>query len=194
MPYKKLYRNRQDANGDYQPRSWYVDDAESLSWVAEINPVATDAMPVEGLCGFIVRHKEDPNTLSHKYTIVVAEGLDDTAAYMERFVVIKELMHCYFVCDDQSATDSQIALETHMRQFFGHSATSPSLHVIAEYKALWMAMGVLCPEIRRQEYRVAYDNDELTLKQISDFLRAPEHIVQQLLTDQFDDEIRAILN
>jgi hypothetical protein len=194
LPYKKLYRNRQDANQDFQPRSWYVNDALAVSWVADIQLKATSAMPVEGLRGFIVRHQPDKNALSHNYTVVVAEGLDVDCPYMERFVVIKELMHCYFDCDDRSATDSQIALDTHMRQFFGQSATSQSLHVQAEYTALWMAMGVLCPEHRRLEYRRQFDDKHIDLQHISDALKAPLHIVRRLLTDQFEDELRLILN
>jgi hypothetical protein len=194
LPYRKLYRKRQDANEDFQPRSWYVEDAKTLSWVADISAKATTAMPVEGLSGFIVRHGSKDHGLTHDYTIVVAENLDSTAPHMERFVVIKELMHCYFACDDRSATDTQMALETHMRQFFGQSATSQSLHVNAEYKALWMAMGVLCPERLRLQYRREYEADESTLNDIANRLKAPPHIVAQVLSDQFDDEIRAILN
>lgn len=151
-------------------------------------------MPVTGLSGFIVRHGSTDNGLTHDYTIAVAEDLDKTAPYMERFVVIKELMHCYFSCDDRSATDSQMALETHMRQFFGQSATSQSLHVNAEYKALWMAMGVLCPERVRLQYLKEYEADERSLDDIVEKIKAPPHIVQQLLSEQFEDEIRTILN
>lgn len=194
MPYRKLYRARQDANEDFQPLSWYVADAKELSWVSDVALKATNAMPVEGLSGFVVRHATEDHGLTHKYTIVVAEGLDETASYMERFVVIKELMHCYFACDDGSATDNQFVLETHMRQFFGQSATTQSLHVRAEYKALWMAMGVLCPERLRQQYRAEHDANERTLEDISARLRVPAHIVILLLSDQFDDELRAILN
>ena len=194
MPYRKLYRNRQDANGDHQPLQWYVDDAQQLSWVAGIDLRASDAMPVDGLCGFIVRHKAATQELCHHYTILLAEGLDEAVPHMERFVAIKELMHCYFVCDDGSATDSQIILETHVRQFFGNSATSQSLHVQAEFTALWMAVGVLCPEQKRLEYRERVAAHELDIQYVVDALKAPEHIVQLLLSDQFEDEIRDILN
>lgn len=151
-------------------------------------------MPVDGLCGFIVRHKPGNHQLRHHYTILLAEGLDEALPHMERFVAIKELMHCYFVCDDGSATDSQIMLETHVRQFFGASATTQSLHVQAEFTALWMAVAVLCPEQRRKAYKTAIANGEINIQEVVDAVRAPEHIVILLLSDQFDDEIRAILN
>ncbi|UAJ11225.1 hypothetical protein [Polymorphobacter megasporae] len=194
MPYRRLYKNRQEANSDYQPRQWYVNDAKELSWVADIAIKASAAMPVNGLRGFIVRHHAEPSVLRHKYTIVVAEGVDETVKYMERFIVIKELMHCYFEIDDRSSTDTEIILDQHMRQFFGQSARTQSVHVRAEYTALWMAMGVLCPERRRLEYRRKFESGEIALEAIAESLRAPAHIVRRLLTDQFEDEIREILN
>ena len=193
MPYRKLYTKRQDANGAYQPRSWYVDDAKNLSWVSGIEIDATDAMPIEGLSGFIVRYKPENAGLRHRYQVIVAEGLDATP-FMERFVVIKEIMHCYFACDDGSATDSQIVLDTHMRQFFGKSATTQSLHVQAEYRAFWMAMGVMCPERLRVEARARTQSGEWSITQVSEMIRTPEHIVSQMLSDQFEDELRDILN
>ncbi len=194
MPYRKLYRNRQEANGDWRSLSWYVEDAKQLSWVADIRVRATTELPHDGLLGFIVRQHIDPNSLRHPYTILISDGIDQVIPYMERFVVIKELMHCYFECDDGSATDSQIILETHMRQFFGASATTQSSHVQAEYTAFWMAIGVLCPEQRRVHYRNMLQSGDMDVEAISHAARAPIHIVHQLLSDQFEDEIRDILN
>lgn len=151
-------------------------------------------MPVDDLCGFIVRHKPELHNMRHHYTIILAEGLDAAVPHMERFVAIKELMHCYFECDDGSATNSQIMLETHVRQFFGASAMTQSLHVQAEFTALWMAVAILCPEQRRKMYQTKVANKEIDVQVVVDALKAPEHIVLLLLSDQFEDEIREILN
>lgn len=149
-------------------------------------------MPIEGLRGFIVRRPCLANHgLTSNFTIILAEGQDE---YYERFVTIKEVMHCYFESDGGTMTDNQFVLETHMRQFFGASATTQSQHVKAEYTALWMAMGVLCPEQRRLEFRRKFDAKEMTLNEIADLVKAPPHIARRLMTDQFEDEIRAILN
>jgi hypothetical protein len=154
--------------------------------------VATTELPPIDLRGFIVRHGlEAQNVMDHRYTIVVSEGLDP---FMERFVTLKELMHCYFEAGDGTATDSEIILDAHLRQFFGQSATSQSAHVKAEYTALWMAMGVLCPERRRVEYRRRFEAGEISISDISQNLRAPDHIVRRFLSDQYEDEIRDIIN
>lgn len=192
MPYKKLYHERQLVAADSLPRQWYVDDALNLSWVESIDAKATDAMPIEGLRGFIVRRPCAKNHgLTSNFTIVLAEGQDQ---YYERFVTIKETMHCYFECDGGTMTDSEIVLDTHMRQFFGASARSQSLHVQAEYTALWMAMGVLCPERRRVEFRREFEAGNVALESIVEAIKAPPHVVKRLLTDQFEDELREILN
>jgi hypothetical protein len=192
LPYRELYRRRQAANGDFQPRSWYVDEALALPWVREIEAVASAEMPISDLRGFIVRHGlEAPNVLDHRYTIVVAEGMNE---FSERMVVIKELMHCFFEAGDGTSTDSEIILEAHLRQFIGKSASTQSLHVQAEYTALWMAYGVLCPERRRTEFRNGMISGDQSLDDISNLLRIPPHNVRLLLSDQFEDEIRDILN
>jgi len=192
LPYRELYRRRQAANGDFQPRKWYVGQALELPWVRSIEAVASDKMAIADLRGFIVRHGlEAQNVLSHHYTIVVAEGMDQFA---ERMVVIKELMHCFFEAGDGTATDSEIVLDAHLRQFFGKSAHTQSLHVQAEYTALWMAYGVLCPERRRVEFRKSVLSGDQTLEEVSNLLRIPPHNARLLLSDQFEDEIRDILN
>ena len=192
MPYQSLYRRRQEANGDFRIRQWYVDAALELPWVREIDIYASDELPVSDLRGFIVRHGlEAQNCIDHRYTIVLAEGMDP---FMERFVTIKELMHCYFEAGDGTATYNEIVLDAHLRQFFGQSASSQSAHVQAEYTAFWMAMGVLCPERQRADYRRKCEADELTIAEVSQMLQAPDHIIRRFLSDQYEDEIRDIIN
>jgi hypothetical protein len=187
-----LYRRRQSVNGDSQVRQWYVDQAKELHWVRDIDVVGVDELPIEEIRGFIVRHGlRSQSALDHDFTIVLANGLDH---FTERFVTIKETMHCFFQAGDGTATDSEIILDAHLRQFFGNSASTQSAHVQAEYTALWMAMGVLCPERARYSYRKQYEAGELTLDQISKNLQAPPHIVRRFLSDQYEDEIRDILN
>ena len=191
MPYKKLYRLCQDTNADHQPLQWYLDDVLNLSWVAGVDVKATNAFPVDGLRGFIIRHSPELHGLRHKYTIVVCDGMDSE---MERFVVIKELMHCYFDPTNGCSTDSRIAFDVHMRQFFGQSASQPSLHVQAEFQALWMAMGVLCSETKRLEYMEQVRRGDVSIPELVNRLKAPAHIIRRFLSVQYEDEIRDILN
>lgn len=149
-------------------------------------------MPATHLRGFIVKHNQGFfNGLTDNYTIVVSDGLP---IYEERFVVIKELMHCYFSEDPSVLTDSEILLDAHLRQFFGNSASSPSSHVKAEAKALWMAFGVLCPERVRIDLKQKCKEGTLTIESVSDRLGIATGRVKTLFSEQFEDEIRDILN
>lgn len=123
------------------------------------------------------------------YTIILAGNLSERA---ERFVAIKELMHCYFDPEKvEYATDTAVALDNHMRQMFDESGSGKrSLHVQADGMALWMALGVLCPAHIRQEYLT----DGKTAQQVADKLNVPVKQGQNLLSARFDSEISQILN
>lgn len=193
MPYRELYRRRQ-REGIYLPRQWYVDDARQLQWVEGITLKATDVLSKEDLLGFIVKHNAGfMGGARDNYTIVVA---GDLPLDVERFVVIKELMHCYFNLAEPEgsamATDSAILLEALLRHFFGRSAESPSLQVRAEHQAFWMAMGVLCPEHVRMDWKDQLGTG-VTLEDVARQLYIPPSLAELLLSDQYDDELRHLL-
>jgi hypothetical protein len=193
LPYRKLYSRRQSAPF-FLPRAWYISDAEDLSWVSKdgIYIKVTERLLKDRIRGLIISH--GPNfvhDLQAKYTIIVAEGL---APEMERFVVIKELMHCYLGPDGGVwATDSAISLESHMRAFFGNSFTIRSLAADAEVKALWMALGVLTPETNRLQLREAVLAKAKSYEDVASELMVPLHTAKALLSERFEDEIAHIL-
>lgn len=114
---------------------------------------------------------------------------------MERFIVIKEIMHCYFGPDGGHwATDNSMTLDNHMRKFFGNSATVASAADEAEKKALWMAIGILCPEHLRLGYQHAVLHEKsMTFGDVAAKLMIPIHTAKALLSKQFEDEITHIL-
>ncbi len=115
---------------------------------------------------------------------------------MERMVTIKEIMHCYFGPDfgGKYATDSQIALDNHLKRFFGRSYAIHSHADEAEAKALWMALGVLCPEHRRQELKEEVMSNKRTIHDVAALLRIPQHHAAALMNHQFETEISEILD
>ena len=193
MPYRKLY-NRRQSEPDFLSRAWYIADAEELSWVTPggIYIKVTERLLKERVRGLIISHNENfIHDLNAKYTIIVAEGLPPD---MERFVVIKEIMHCYLGPDGHFATDNAHSLESHMRAFFGNSFTIRSMAVEAEAKALWMALGVLVPETTRLRLREeVLVTKSKTFEQVAAELRIPAHTARALLSRQFEDEIAHIL-
>lgn len=198
MPYKTLYHRRQN-EADYLPRKWYYDDALELSWVKDITIKRSKKLPKNILRGLFVASgpKFNGSNLTASYTIILADGLPQE---VERVVTIKELMHCYFGPDfgGRYATDSQIALDNHLKKFFGNSYTTHSHAVEAEHKALWMALGVLCPEHRRQEWKreaeASADQGKQVIQEIASTLKIPLHHAAALMGSQFETEIAAILD
>lgn len=129
---------------------------------------------------------------SFDYVIVLAGGL--TINY-ERFVTIKELMHCYFPPADghvKYMTGSAQALEAHMNAFFGNATTNPPQHQ-AEKMAHWMALGVICTEQDRQDKLQKIAAKTLTPQQIADQMRVPLSQAKNLLLSNYDREIQKLI-
>ena len=192
MPYKTLYKRRQ-SEADFLTRDWYIKDALELSWVSGIAVKVSERLDKARVRGMIISH--GPNflhDLNANYTVIVADGL---APEMERFIVIKEVMHCYFGPNGGHwATDTAMSLDNHMRKFFGNSATVQSLADEAEKKALWMALGVLCSERKRLSYRRSVFHDKtMTFEDVARELMVATHTAKALLSKQFEDEITHIL-
>lgn len=193
LPFKKLYHNRQSANV-VEPLSWYVTDAEELSWVTRINIKRSKALAKTHLRGLVILHRAGfvPQQLTANYTIVTAAGL---SADEERFVVIKELMHIYFGPDGGGvyATTSEIELENLINEMFVGSVTTKSKQTEAETKALWMAMAVLYPEsLRRKILRDAGDGG-VNIAQVAPQLRITENRARILFSDRYDREVASLL-
>lgn len=190
MLYKPAYLARQKQK-THLSRQWYLDDASRVQWVRNITIQAEPNLDKSVLAGFIYRSARiDHGGLStYDYTIILAGNLSEQA---ERFVSIKELMHCYFDPDKvEYATDSAVALENHMRQMFDESGSvKRSLHVQADGMALWMALGVICPA----HIRDAFLSNATAAQAVAAELNIPIKQAQNLLSDRFDIEIGQILN
>ena len=196
MPYNSLY-NRRQSEDKYLPRSWYISDAKSLQWVADIKIKTDTNLRQEAVRGLIYRRcvEMSGGVPRFNYTIIVPEGLPEEA---ERFIVIKELMHCYFGPSPENEkyeTNNSFVFGTHVQKIFGDSALDrDSPHVRAESMALWMALGVICTEQQRLAYQIAIDTKDSTLEKIAIELKIPRKQVYNLTSNQYDNEISAILN
>lgn len=193
LPFQTLYRRRQTTTS-VLPLSWYVSDAEELSWVEKIQIKRSRALSKTKLRGLVVRHNLGfmPHNLVANQTIILATGLTREE---ERFVAIKELMHCYFGPDGGGifATNTEINFENHMNEFFGNSAAIGSHQVKAEKQALWMAMSVLCTEQQRRDYRHDVHKNDKAIAAVASDLRVPERTAAAFLSNQYEREISEIV-
>ena len=120
------------------------------------------------------------------YTIIVAA---DLPVDYERFVVIKELMHCYFPPTDDHVrhfVGSAIALEAHLDALF-RSSTKQTMSTQNDRVALWMALGALCTEKERVSY-IEQDRSE-----VAGSLRVPLKQVNNLLSSNYLTEIKKLI-
>jgi hypothetical protein len=191
--YSHLYNLRQNAP-TYVNRQWYLDDALSLPWVRDIKIKRTDHLNRQSVRGLIYSHNRQSHggMESFDYVIVLAGGLSTD---YERFVTIKELMHCYFPPADghvKYMTGSAQALEAHMNAFFANATTNSWQHQ-AEKIALWMALGVVCTEHDRQEKIQEIAANQLTPQQIADEMVIPLKQAKNLLSKNYDSEIQKLI-
>lgn len=99
-----------------------------------------------------------------------------------RFVVVKELMHCFDESLERVSTPDEFEA---LISEFGSPQLDRSVAMQSEVKALWMALGVLCPEELRQDLerkRVIGEIDDLGIAKI---LRIPVAYVPNLFHPQF---------
>lgn len=194
LPFRRLYHNRQSGN-EVEPLSWYLTDAEELSWVSRINIKRSLALSKTHLRGLVILHKPGfmPHEMTANYTIVIAHGLSPEE---ERFVAIKELMHIYFGPDGGGtyATTSEIELENLINEMFVGSVTTRSNQYQAEGKALWMAMAVLCRENTRRELAAKADGRDEYYKEVAERLRITENRARILLSDRYEAQVGILLS
>lgn len=191
--YSTLYNLRQQAPR-YTARQWYLDDAKSLPWVRDITIKRTPALNRQNVRGLIFAHdRQSHGGLDNfDYTIVLAEGME---IEYERFVTIKELMHCYFQPIDKHVrymTGSALALEAHMNAFFGNATNNPAQEQ-AEKMGLWMALGVICTEHDRQELLQKFADKTITAADIGAEMRIPTRQAKSLLSSHYNAEIQKLI-
>lgn len=191
--YSTLYNLRQKA-GKYVSRQWFLDDAKSLPWVRDIEIKRTDKLNLEQVRGLIFSHNRQTHggMENFDYTIILAAGMETE---YERFVTIKELMHCYFPPVDKHVrymTGSALALEAHMNAFFGNATNNPAQDQ-AEKMGLWMALGVICTEGYRQHMMQKYGKKSQAVADVSKEMRIPAKQAKSLISNLYDAEIQKLI-
>lgn len=198
MPFKTLYHRRQSAN-EVEPLSWYLTDAEELSWVTRIYLKRSPALAKTHLRGLLILHR--PGFQQHEvranYTIVIASGLTPEE---ERFVAIKELMHIYFGPDGGGAyaTSSEVELESLIDEMFVGS-TIKSKQGEADVQALWMAMSVLTREKDRRAAEaklkpMSSDEKNAYIQEVATRWRLTERRASFLFTERYAREVEKLLS
>jgi hypothetical protein len=121
------------------------------------------------------------------HVIVVARSLNRC---WQRFVTVKELMH---MLDEQhESTDNGDSFDKVLSELSAPSA-SYSPQTLSEINAFWKALGVLCPERQRLQFKADRQNNKIDDYSIALQLRIPEFYVQRLMDDRFEKKIAEFL-
>ena len=105
-------------------------------------------------------------------------------------VMVKELMH--LLDEVEEATDTGDEFETMLSEL-NVPSKEKSPQTLAELKAFWMALGVLCPENIRLELQREREEGRIDDYSIALRLRIPEAYVHNLFTPRYSVNIQAII-
>ena len=192
MPYRELYTLRQKEQSPSLDLGWFYDHTSNLGWVNSIKMVRTPDLDSTVLCGVMLRRNNpSDHGVTSDYVIITSSELADNPI-KQKIVGMKELMQIYRPnADERNA--SALGFDKFVRQFFGHSGTERTNAVMSEYKALWMAIGVVCPEYIRQRFLSERAGGRL-MAEIAAEMEVSEAHATAILSSQFEDEIQALLN
>lgn len=122
--------------------------------------------------------------------ILIARDLEPD---WKRFVTIKELMHLFDQPLDYVGTEDDFG--SLLEQLSTPPITSkPSPGFVSENRAFYMALGVICPEVRRQEYVRGVDNGKISPDDIAKDLKIPVAYVHLLLHPVFKMVIKSCID
>lgn len=145
-------------------------------------------MCVDNVLGFFVRPGTEiaamPNWVPGVATVVVSRDLNYC---WERFVVIKELMHLFDSELDKLGAAEEF--ESLIAEMIG-PLPERSVAMESEIVAFWRAIGIVCPEAKRQEFHRQRDAGRTSNLDIATALRMPELYVSAL----FEPNYKAILS
>jgi hypothetical protein len=184
MSYKLLYEFSQTLSPKISRRDIRAKSLE-ITGIPTIRH-CVNSMDINVCRGMYLTPKNEANKIVSnigKHVIVTARGLNYC---WERFIYVKELMHVFG--SSAEATDSGAKFETLLNEFSKPSNTT-SDPMKSEIDAFWMALGVLCPESKRQEFLSQRAANEIDDYSIACTLRIPEEYVPQLFVPQFNQII-----
>lgn len=119
--------------------------------------------------------------------IVVARDLNYC---WTRFVIVKEMMHYFDTPLERVSSNEEFE---QLLQDFTVPTPDFSEAMHSEVKAFWMALGVLCPELKRQEFGRLRESGAMTDMAIAEALRIPVLYIPLLFDPKFKSIIANLL-
>jgi hypothetical protein len=188
MTYLKLYNFIQE-EPIYISRKVIRNKAQSLTG-QEFRIVATGGLDSDICRGYFLSAKNSDSKLVQqcggRNVIVLSRVLND--CWM-RFVTVKEMMHIFGRKEQKVSTPQEfINLIEGMCGLEGKD--SPQIQ--SEWECVWMALGVLCPEKERLNFKKLRKENKIDDYNIALKLKIPQLLVTTLLNDNFEENINKL--
>ena len=189
MSYRELYNRVQPGNGRVSTRQ-IKDIVIDVTAITAVKEVWTGNLDDTKIRGFYVEGPLGPPVpLAESEALIVVQR--SLSRDWRRFVYAKELMHAFDEPNEKADTPEKFDIQIE-RVSDPTAAVSPQY--VAEVKAVWRALGVLCSEAARIEFRNLLAENAVSDAIVAAHLRIPEFYVGALVRDDFDDILNPLKN
>lgn len=180
MSFRSLYDQAQQLSGKIST-NWLRERAIELSSITKVKEQWSGILDTSSIRGFYVEGPIGPPVplANNESMIVLARSLD---RHMRRFVYTKELMHVFDLPNEIADTSEKFDIQA---ERLGDPSAALSPQFMAERKAFWRAVAVLCQEERRVAYLKALEDKRMSLEVISTSLQMPPRFARHLFRDDF---------
>ncbi len=192
MSYEKIYKEIQSLTAPISTKL-LKDRAMLYSSIKTIKEQWSSVIEAENLRGFYIEGPLGPPIplLDNEALIGLSRAMctGHQGKYYRRFVFTKELMHVFDTPDEKTDTAEKFDRQIDK---FGNPDAKPSEGFRSEAKAFWRALGVLCPESKRLEYKSELDADKVSIEVVAASLRLPTGFVRELFRTDFAEIIKGV--
>ena len=160
---------------------WLRDQVIDLTAIASVREQWTGAMDESSVRGCYIEGPLGPPIplADNEVLIVLARSLDRE---WRRFVYTKELMHAFDTPDEKTDTEEKFDIQI---EKFGDPTAETSPQFRAEVTAFWRALAVFCPEEDRLQFKIAFDNNEMSGPVVATRLGIPTVYTEHLFRDDY---------
>jgi hypothetical protein len=189
MTYSELFdRVQRHENTNAISTKWIRDQVIAITSITAVKEQWTGVIDGTVIRGFYIEGPLGPPVPldENEALIVLARSLDRD---WRRIVYTKELMHAFDAPEEKSDTPEKFDVQI---ERFADPSADMSPQYRAEIKALWRALGVLCPEKLRMTFKEDIAAGKMSEAVVAASLRIPAQFVRILIRDDFADAIEKL--
>jgi hypothetical protein len=185
MSYALLYEAVQ-TQGDRISTRWLKNEAIGLSNINKVKEQWSDVIEFKSIRGFYIEGPLGPpvSLSENEALIVLARSMciGELGKHWRRFVFAKELMHVFDEPNEKADTPEKFDRQI---EKMGDPSKDIGPQYMAELKAYWRALGAICREEKRLEYRQLLLAKEISPEVVATGLAIPVNVIHDLMRETF---------